>query len=337
MADQEMSLPDAPLTGLPERFQPRNLTELMAWSKLVGSSGLAPKGMNEAGIVICVQMGAELGITPTQALQNIAVINGRPSIFGDLGLALFKKHAPVDSFEESGPAQALKEGKGTCSIHLNDGTTVERTFSIDDAKGAGLWGKPGPWSAYPGRMLQMRARWFAMRDAAPGVFKGVSSREESDDIVPVESTVDGVTMKAPKRRSGAPPAAQIEAFVSEMGKPAPSPATGNVAHPAAIVAAPAPQKPQIGGIKVLIDDATKREGGGKTFYTVDYTSSSVKGSVSTFSETDFATALSLKGNFAFITLKDSKKMDPKTGQPYKNLASIAPAPEDDDASPEAGE
>jgi hypothetical protein len=58
---------------------------------------------------------------------------------------------------------------------------VVAKFSVEDAKRAGLWGKQGPWSAYPKRMMQMRARGFALRDAFPDVLKGLITAEEAQD------------------------------------------------------------------------------------------------------------------------------------------------------------
>ncbi len=86
--------------------------------------------------MLAVQLGSEVGLRPMQALQNIAVINGRPAVWGD---------------------------------------------ALMDAKRAGLWTKAGPWQTYPRRMLQMRARSFALRDAFPDVLKGLISVEEALD------------------------------------------------------------------------------------------------------------------------------------------------------------
>ncbi len=58
---------------------------------------------------------------------------------------------------------------------------IERRFSVQDARRAGLWGRPGPWSQYPQRMLQMRARAFALRDAFADVLGGLYLREELED------------------------------------------------------------------------------------------------------------------------------------------------------------
>jgi hypothetical protein len=58
---------------------------------------------------------------------------------------------------------------------------VESRFSVEDAKRAGLWGKQGPWTAYPKRMLSMRARGFAIRDCFADVLKGLITAEEAQD------------------------------------------------------------------------------------------------------------------------------------------------------------
>jgi hypothetical protein len=73
-------------------------------------------------------------------------------------------------------------GVGKCVIKLRGQPDVVRTFSMDDAKRAGLSGKQGPWTQYPNRMLQLRARGFAVRDAFPDALKGLITAEEAQDI-----------------------------------------------------------------------------------------------------------------------------------------------------------
>ena len=60
------------------------------------------------------------------------------------------------------------------------------------AKKASLWTKPGPWQQYPDRMLQMRARGFALRDTFADVLRGLISREEAEDMPsPPPPTIEG--------------------------------------------------------------------------------------------------------------------------------------------------
>src|SRR3546814_15538068 len=47
-------------------------------------------------------------------------------------------------------------------------------------------GKQGPWSQYPQRMRQMRARAWAMRDGFADVLKGIGIAEEVRDFPVVE-------------------------------------------------------------------------------------------------------------------------------------------------------
>lgn len=148
----------------------------------VVKSGMAPKGLDTPEkVMVALEFGLELGLFPVQAIQSIAVINGKPSVWGDTALALVKAHEDFEDIEES-----LEGGNddmiATCKITRRGQTPVERSFTVAQAKRAGLWGKSGPWQQYPQRMLQMRARSWAMRDSFPDALKGVGIREEVQDF-----------------------------------------------------------------------------------------------------------------------------------------------------------
>lgn len=171
----------------PFSVAPTNLAEAMQFAEMVAKSCLVPKAFqNRPGdVLVAMQMGAELGVQPMQALQNIAVINGRPSVWGDLQLALCKGHHSCQYVIES----LSEDGKvATCRAKRKGETEVIQTFSEEDARQAGLWKKAGPWSQYPKRMLQMRARGFALRDTFPDVLRGIAQAEESMDIEVAEAT-----------------------------------------------------------------------------------------------------------------------------------------------------
>jgi hypothetical protein len=75
-------------------------------------------------------------------------------------------------------------------------TPVVFKFSVEEAKRALLWGKAGPWTAYPKRMMQMRARGFALRDAFADVLTGLITAEEAHDY-PAEQKSAPAPRQAP--------------------------------------------------------------------------------------------------------------------------------------------
>src|SRR5580765_7091471 len=78
----------------PFDFMPKTLTEAMELARMLAESTMVPKDFlgRPGNVFVAMQHGAELGLKPVQALQSIAVINGRPGIYGDAGKALLIKH-----------------------------------------------------------------------------------------------------------------------------------------------------------------------------------------------------------------------------------------------------
>ena len=167
--------------------QPTNFDEAWRISTMLANSDLVPKDYKGKPENVCVAMqwGADIGLPGLQALQNIAVINGRPSIWGDAAKALVLVHPACEDIEER------IEGEGdnrtaVCIAKRRGKTPSVQRFSVADAKRAGLWNKAGPWQNYPDRMLQMRSRGFALRDAFPDALKGLMLAEEAQDIMPID-------------------------------------------------------------------------------------------------------------------------------------------------------
>ena len=164
-------------------LNPTNMTEAMEFSKFLASSTHIPKDFqgNPNNILVAIQWGYEIGLAPMQALQNIAVINGRPSLWGDSMIAVCKAHPDWRGISET---YVEEEDKAVCLVKRNVHGEIEETrseFSYKDAQRANLTNKPGPWKNYPKRMLQLRARGFALRDAFPDAIKGLITAEEAQD------------------------------------------------------------------------------------------------------------------------------------------------------------
>ena len=138
---------------------PSNLKEAMEFANIMAKSSIVPKSFynKPADILIAVQMGAEVGLKPIQALQNIAIINGKPSVYGDALLALVQSNS---AFEDIKEYYDEKLQGAVCVIKRKSQSEHTVIYTIEDAKKAQLWGNSGPWQQYPKRMLQMRARGF---------------------------------------------------------------------------------------------------------------------------------------------------------------------------------
>ena len=164
-------------------FAPTTMTEAIQFSEMLSGSSMVPKAYQgkPQDVLVCVQWGYEMGLAPMQALQNIAVINGKPSVYGDAMMALVQASPVCEDIEEYIENEGTTNPIAVCVAKRKGRKPVVAKFSVEDAKRAGLWGKGGPWTAYPKRMLQMRARGFALRDAFPDVLKGMITAEEAQD------------------------------------------------------------------------------------------------------------------------------------------------------------
>jgi hypothetical protein len=180
----------------------QSFDDAFRFAKMVAASEFAPKDFRgkAESCLLAIQHGSEVGLSPMQSLQSIAVINGRPTIWGDAALALVQS-SPVCEY-----VKEYVEGQGdnltaVCEAKRRGypAPTVSR-FSMADAKRAGLAGKSGPWSQYPERMLQLRARGFALRNAFADALRGLITAEEAQDYPQPEPAREPVVVR-PKFQS----------------------------------------------------------------------------------------------------------------------------------------
>ncbi len=150
-------------------------------SEYIAKSSFCPKSFagKPGDVLVCLQMGQELGLKPMQAIQNIAVINGRPSLWGDGMLAVCRQSKDFEYIKETFDEETMT---AHCIIKRKNEPEFIKSFSKKQATTARLWGKEGPWTQYPERMLQMRARGFNLRDSFPDLLRGIIIREEADDM-----------------------------------------------------------------------------------------------------------------------------------------------------------
>ena len=209
-----------------KRLVPQTFGELENLAVMLGKSDIVPKDMigKPANILLALMFGNELGLTPAQALQNVMLVNGRPSLWGDAVMGLVMAS---DVYEDSKDSYDPTTKTAKFEIKRRGKEWLVRTFSWADAVTAKLDKKEGPWQNYPTRMLFHRARSWACRDAFPDVLKGIRYYEEERDFIdttaervspkyalPVEKVSAQPAPAAPEKKEPAEqvPAATIETF-----------------------------------------------------------------------------------------------------------------------------
>jgi len=164
-------------------LSPQSFEQALTFSNYLAESDMVPKQYRgrPGDCLIAMQWGYEIGLKPLQALQSIAAVNGKPNIYGDAGKAMLL--AAGCEIDEDDTAIIRATGTARCKITRPGRRPVERTYSIEDAQTAKLWGKEGPWRTNPYRQMAWRAFWFAARDAAADLLRGMSGHEETADMM----------------------------------------------------------------------------------------------------------------------------------------------------------
>lgn len=159
-------------------------------SKMLGSSSLVPKDYqnNIPNIMIALEMANRIGASPLMVMQNLNIIQGRPSWSSQFIISA------LNSCKRFSPLRFKMEGEGDeygCTAWAKDhsGEILEGpkvTWKM--AKDEGWSTKGGSkWKTMPELMFRYRAAAFFGRLYAPDVLMGMGSADEADDIVANET------------------------------------------------------------------------------------------------------------------------------------------------------
>lgn len=206
-------------------IMPRDYDEVQRIAALFAASGdMVPKDFrqNVAACSMAIMWGMELGVSPIQAIQGIAVIRGRPSVWGDLLLALVYRHPDFDDILE----EEIKDGTtvvgARCTVWRKGRSRARvQEFTMAMALKAGLLPakEDAAWTKYTDRMLKMRARSWCLRDEFPDAVRGMAVVEElmlsghtiEGEFREVPATAAPEPIREPRERATpAPAAAQVE-------------------------------------------------------------------------------------------------------------------------------
>jgi len=173
------------------------VVELAAWGDLAKKSGIVPMSTSREQAMAIIQTGRELGLQPFQSLRSMSFIGGRLTMSVQLQLALAKRQGVR--------LESLNETSDSCSVTLGRGDErITCTYTIDDARKAGLVKSGGAWERYGRQMLRWRAIGDALRLIAPDLVMGLLDPVEADSIGPVAIGSDAVHEGPPVDATGTP-------------------------------------------------------------------------------------------------------------------------------------
>jgi len=154
-------------------YEPQNYAEAMAMAKTLAGSSLLGALKTPEAVFLVMATGAELGIPPTAALRSVHIVQGKPVLSADLIVAVCLRSPLCEYFtcKESTAVGATYETKRRGS------GPVSNTFTLDDAKAAGLAGKDN-WKNYGKAMLRHRAAAELARMVYPDLVLGIYAEEE---------------------------------------------------------------------------------------------------------------------------------------------------------------
>lgn len=156
--------------------RPEPLADRMMYAKALAEANLLPPAYRKqpANVLLAMEYGDALGLSPIAAIQGVHIIDGKPSASAQLIGALVRRagHRLRVVVSQDGTG-----AKATIVRSDDPDFTFEAVWTMDRAKAAGLLGK-GTWAAYPTNLLKARAITEVARDACPEALSGVAYTAE---------------------------------------------------------------------------------------------------------------------------------------------------------------
>lgn len=176
----------------------------MRMANALSASTIVPRdyqGENGLGnCMIALEMASRLNTSPLMVMQNLYVVNGRPSWSSQYIIAMInnsKKYRTELQFEFEGEGDTL-----ACTAYVEDyaGRTIKGPkITMEMARAEGWVNKNGSkWKTMPEVMIRYRAASFFGRLNCPDMIMGLYSTEEASEIAPDFIVVDDVADRVEK-------------------------------------------------------------------------------------------------------------------------------------------
>jgi hypothetical protein len=207
------------------------MAEMWQFAGIAWESRVTPETLkNKEAVFIALQSGLECSLTPMQSIQNIYVVNGKPCLYGSVLIALCRTKS--DWVEAAYSETLVGDGearRGIVTVQRVGGSLMEKSFSVADARKAGLIGGDKTrdiWVKYTDDMLLNRARSRALKSVFSHHLHGIAIAEEQQDLLHNQTIEIQAVQRAPSdpvaaladtlgKKSEAKPDAQGKAVSNE--------------------------------------------------------------------------------------------------------------------------
>lgn len=193
---------------------PKTLADVKELASQLAGARTLPEALQKspADIMAIVMTGAELGLAPMQSIRGLSIIKGKPTLSADAMGALVRSRRDVCGFlmlRESTTQRATYETQ-----RVGDPSPTSMSFSVDDAKTAGLNGDN--WRKFPAAMLRARALSAICRAVYPDLLLGVYDPDELAE--PRDSKGDGASAVAKAKEAVAAAKEKAQAAADAASK-----------------------------------------------------------------------------------------------------------------------
>lgn len=185
--DEETNLP---VTQESEKLMVKR--EVLEWDKMMEMAEFLSKSTvipisyqnRPENILICVDLASRMGLSPLAVMQNLYIIQGKPSFSGQAIASLIRSSGQFSNIEVNFIGEEGKDSWGCyISAERNGKQLKGAKVTMGMAKAEGWTKKNGSkWLTMPEMMLTYRAYTFFGRQFAPELMMGLHAVEELEDI-----------------------------------------------------------------------------------------------------------------------------------------------------------
>lgn len=163
-----------------DAYEPRSTDEAWGLAETLYRSKLLPRGLAcPEAVLYSLIAGRELGLTATQSLRSLHIVEGKVVLAADLIVAMIKRNKNVCKYfrlVESTAQLACYE-----TLRVDEPEPTKMTWTFEQATKAGLTGKDN-WRKYPDAMLRARCSAYLARAVYPDLAMGMYDPDEADEF-----------------------------------------------------------------------------------------------------------------------------------------------------------